>query len=228
MSLFLSLECSTKEGSVVIAEENKKNLNCICFRKWSHKAQLSEHTHSHRLPLEIVKALKQTNKKLSDLKFLAVGSGPGRWTGVRTALSVTRGLSFALKLPVYPVNSLRICAEPFLSTEPVFTAFNGFKNQVYFAEFHSLDNQDKNIQLLNFQDWQDDMKNKKAVSSGKKIICLSDLEDFYCLSDDIKTNFNFKKTYPHALSLEKIVYRKKNKRQKKYWQQLKAFYLRSI
>jgi len=229
MSLFLALECSTVEGSLALLEAGEKQLKCLCFNKWlSHfNGKFLENSHSDKLPQEIYLALKTANKKLSDLKFLAVGIGPGRWTGVRTAINVIRSLSFYLKVPVYPVNSLRVCAEAVLfSSSPVFVAMNGFKNTVYFAEFCS-DDLDGSPCLLTFSNWLKQMKNYSRLFKEKKPICLSDLEDFYPVPQNIKTNFSFKKLCPDALNLGQIVFNQKEKRIHQNWSQLKAFYLRS-
>lgn len=225
MGLLLALECSTVEGSLALVEEKQNDFTCLYLKKWRHKVRLPQKSHSDRLPLEIDQALKQTGKNLSDLQSLCVGAGPGRWTGVRTALSVIRSLSFALQIPSYSVNSLRISAEPFLlsPSQTVFTAFNGFKNQVYCAEF-SGEGEGK-PRLLHFPDWCKYMENK--AQSGKAPVCVSDLEDFYSLPENLKSAFSFKKADPHALSLAKIVCREGESRLKQNWSDLKAFYLRS-
>lgn len=229
MSLFLALECSTAEGSLALLESDEKQLNCLCFKKWlSHfNGKFVENPHSDKLPQEIHLVLKAVNKKLSDLSFLAVGIGPGRWTGVRTAINVIRSLAFCFKIPVYPVNSLRVCAEAVLSSSsPVFVAMNGFKNTVYSAQFHPEDLEGK-LSLLTLPDWLKKMKNHSRLFKEKKPICLSDLEDFYPIPQNIKTSFSFKKLCPDAFNLARIIFNQKEKRTHQSWSQLKAFYLRS-
>lgn len=228
MPWFLALECSTAEGSLVLAEESQKKIANIYCKKWMHQSRGLQKAHSDRLPLVIEQVLKQAKKNLSDLEFLCVGSGPGRWTGVRTALNVIRSLSFALKIPVYSVNSLRICAEPFLSeSNPVFTAFNGFKNQVYFGEFLSPQTIEGKLKLLTFMQWCELIKIKASTLKKQNLICLSDLEDFYPLPEQLKKVFSFKKACPYAQNLAEIVVRQKEKRQWQYWPQLKSFYLKT-
>jgi tRNA threonylcarbamoyladenosine biosynthesis protein TsaB len=57
--------------------------------------------------LEDVDALlRDAHVEPSDLAALAVGSGPGSFTGVRLGLAVARGLAFALELPVAGVSTL--------------------------------------------------------------------------------------------------------------------------
>ncbi|MEL6240217.1 MAG: tRNA (adenosine(37)-N6)-threonylcarbamoyltransferase complex dimerization subunit type 1 TsaB [Pseudomonadota bacterium] len=50
--------------------------------------------------------LEEANLAWSDLDALAVGIGPGNFTGIRIAVSAVRGLALALGIPVYGVDGL--------------------------------------------------------------------------------------------------------------------------
>ncbi len=54
--------------------------------------------------------LAETGIARSALDAIAVGQGPGAFTGVRLAVSVAQGLALALDLPVFPVSSLATLA----------------------------------------------------------------------------------------------------------------------
>lgn len=98
------------------------------------------------------------------LKGIVVGIGPGRWTGIRMALSAAKSLSYSLQIPICPVSSLQALAESYFEEEKslkasqaenlktenlktensknpskVYVSLQAFKNQVYHGEFYRSD-----------------------------------------------------------------------------------------
>ena len=76
-----------------------------------------EGTQSRLLPTVVKGLLDQAGLTLNDLSLLAVGRGPGSFTGLRTGLALAKGLAAGAGLPVIGLDSLKAAA---------FQAFQGF------------------------------------------------------------------------------------------------------
>lgn len=59
----------------------------------------------------ITDLLRQADLRLQDLDAICFGSGPGSFTGLRTACSVAQGLTYGAGVPVLPVPSLLALAQ---------------------------------------------------------------------------------------------------------------------
>jgi tRNA threonylcarbamoyladenosine biosynthesis protein TsaB len=79
--------------------------------------------------------LSEAGLAKSQLDALAVGVGPGAFTGVRLAISLVQGIALGLDRPVVPVSTLAALAEPYLAEGPVLAAIDARMGELYIGEF---------------------------------------------------------------------------------------------
>jgi tRNA threonylcarbamoyladenosine biosynthesis protein TsaB len=99
--LLLALDTSTRVASVALFDGQ----DVLSETTW-----LAGREHSTRVLVEVQDALARVARTTASLTGLVVARGPGSFTGVRVALSVAKGISAGLGLPLWGISSLDVLA----------------------------------------------------------------------------------------------------------------------
>jgi tRNA threonylcarbamoyladenosine biosynthesis protein TsaB len=103
----------------------------------------AERGHGDQLLAMVEALLAQSGIALGALDAIAFGRGPGAFTGLRLAASVTQGLAYSNGLPVIPISDLRALAERVLNGGPTgmraIACHDARMGEVYWAGFTCVD-----------------------------------------------------------------------------------------
>jgi len=90
--------------------------------------------HSSMLVPEIEKMIRASRFKLEELDVIAVGLGPGSFTGLRVGMAVAKTMVFALRAQIIGVSSLEARARTALSEDgDIAVALDAKKSKIYGA-----------------------------------------------------------------------------------------------
>lgn len=128
MPTILAIETSTELASAALLHKGQ-----LLTRQSSGAS-----THSEAVLPMVQQLLEQAGLTLADCDALAFGSGPGSFTGVRTAAGVIQGLAFGANLPVVPVVTLQamaqICHDK-TGAPDVLAVLDARMGEVYWAQY---------------------------------------------------------------------------------------------
>ena len=99
-------------------------------------------THSQSVLPMIQELLAEAGIALKDCDAIAFGSGPGSFTGVRTACGIAQGLAFGGKLPVVPVvtlDAMALACHQQHGAGEVLAVLDARMGEVYWAQYRFAD-----------------------------------------------------------------------------------------
>ncbi|WP_341315182.1 tRNA (adenosine(37)-N6)-threonylcarbamoyltransferase complex dimerization subunit type 1 TsaB [Paraburkholderia sp. IMGN_8] len=139
-TVLLALDTSTEFCSVaLLSAAGESSAHAVPEpRIWVRHEQTGAVSSTRLLPA-IRELFDEAGLKLADCDAIAFGSGPGSFTGLRTATGVAQGLAFGLNLPVVPVSTLLACAESARLRDPsaarVLAALDARMDEIYWADY---------------------------------------------------------------------------------------------
>jgi tRNA threonylcarbamoyladenosine biosynthesis protein TsaB len=101
MSLILSIETATNVCSIALAKDGL----LLALEESSEK-----NSHSAVITLLIGKVVSDSGTTLQEIDAIAVGEGPGSYTGLRIGVATAKGLCYALNKPLIAISTLEALA----------------------------------------------------------------------------------------------------------------------
>jgi tRNA threonylcarbamoyladenosine biosynthesis protein TsaB len=139
-TVLLALDTSTEFCSVALLSAAVDAAGHVQTgpRAWVRHEQTGAVSSTRLLPA-IRELFDEAGLALADCNAIAFGSGPGSFTGLRTATGVAQGLAFGLDLPVVPISTLLVCAESARRRDPaatrVLAALDARMDEIYWADY---------------------------------------------------------------------------------------------
>jgi len=108
VALILAFDTATKHCAVALARDG-----AVLAHRTAEDERFS---HAEKLNVFMDEVLRETGLALKDLDAVAVGTGPGSYTGLRIGLSAAKGLCFALDVPLIALSTLEVLAAELRAT----------------------------------------------------------------------------------------------------------------
>ena len=149
MPNILAIETSSDACSMAVSD-GKRSVACH---------ELIPQQHTEKLLILMQQLMNKINLTYQDLDVVAVGCGPGSFTGTRLACSVTQGLAYSVGIPAISVSSMQVLAQGInreFKCAEVTVLINAHMEQIYvgkfkFTEEHVLSASEKALYLNEFK-----------------------------------------------------------------------------
>ena len=144
MSLILNLETSSKNCSVCLSSKGKLIQ--------SFDSEDDSYRHSELLTSSIQDILNENNIGVKDLSAVAIGIGPGSFTGLRIGFSVAKGLCYPHNINLIGISSLKIIANSVIKENKNIISLIKDKRQHFYVSKYNSDLKEiiqPEIQLIN-------------------------------------------------------------------------------
>jgi tRNA threonylcarbamoyladenosine biosynthesis protein TsaB len=110
--------------------------------------------HSQELLPELERLLAESDTAWDDVESIAVGVGPGTFTGLRIGVATARALGQALGIDLRPVSSLEVlaaaAADEFSDDRPLLSLIDARRKQVFVALYERISGNGSRLEAL----WQ--------------------------------------------------------------------------
>ncbi len=147
--LLLAIETSSARGSLALLEDG-----AVIARSLFPEGLV----HGREIIARLDEMMASRGLAPDRLEAIAVGLGPGSYTGIRVGVTAAKSLAFALRIPVVAESSLRAIAGNARASAPasgpllVVPAVDGKQRQVYIARFRLERRSDGSVAVIREMD----------------------------------------------------------------------------
>ena len=133
--LLLGLDTATRRVGVVLANEH----GMLGRVELGGTAETAPPRHAETLAPAIAWCCEQCGVELAQLSAIAVGIGPGMFTGLRVGVTTAKVLAQSLRIPVIPVPSLDLLAYPLrYARRLVVATIDARRHELYWAIYRQV------------------------------------------------------------------------------------------
>jgi tRNA threonylcarbamoyladenosine biosynthesis protein TsaB len=129
--LLLALDTATKCSTVALTRGTLIDGEVLACLSLS-----SSITHSRRIISSVERLFIDTETTWPDIDAVAVGMGPGSFTGVRIGMATAKGFAAAAEKKLVGISTLDALAAMCVTDKPIVVAMDARKKQVYTATYH--------------------------------------------------------------------------------------------
>ncbi|MDR1546781.1 MAG: tRNA (adenosine(37)-N6)-threonylcarbamoyltransferase complex dimerization subunit type 1 TsaB, partial [Deltaproteobacteria bacterium] len=104
--MVLAWDTATPQTTAALVEIGPE----LAFRILSARLGDGSESHSAFLPPQVAEILQEAGRRPQEIDLVAVGRGPGSFTGLRTGLALAAGLGLAAGKPVAGLSTLTTLA----------------------------------------------------------------------------------------------------------------------
>jgi tRNA threonylcarbamoyladenosine biosynthesis protein TsaB len=132
--LVLALDTSTPRVSIALGDEDEV-LGGLQLASGTDRGQ-GVRRHAELLAPGIDSLCRQVGVRVADVSAIAVGIGPGMFTGLRVGVTTAKVLAATLRVPVVPVVSLDLVAYPLrFTTRVVVAVLDARRREVFTSRY---------------------------------------------------------------------------------------------
>ena len=197
MPIILNIETSSTNCSVSLSNNNKL-IDCL-------EKDSPNYSHSQKLHSFISELMEKNNISFKDLDAVAVGIGPGSYTGLRIGLSAAKGICYALDIPLISVSSLENMVSNIQFEGIIISTIDARRDEVYSCIF----GKDKKVlreelpEIINSKSYINYSKTDKVLIVGNGQKKCKEIIDF---NNNFNWNISIQK--PSASNMGDIAYKK--------------------